>query len=275
MVMGTALWTWASPVWIAIVPALCLYFAFTGGRVDRRLFVYLLGIFVWALAFISPIGVLADGYLFSAHMMQHLLLLLVVPLCLVLSLSERESVRARNWGPFNQLGRRASKPVLSWTAGVGAMWFWHLPWLCSAAALNPTVAVIRDASLILAGVLFWWPIYAPCKSCRLPELNGMVYLFSACLGCTVLGIYLTFAPLSVCPAFANPADRLGILHVLYDAGITPGVDQHLGGLIMWVPPCILYTCAIISLLGRWYSAADAEPACAISGSQTSGATHAI
>jgi cytochrome c oxidase assembly factor CtaG len=88
----------------------------------------------------------------------------------------------------------------------------------------------------------------------------MVYLFSACLGCTLLGIFITFAPLSICPVFASPIDRLGILDALYRVGFTPGIDQHLGGLLMWVPPCFLYVGAIISLLARWYAEAESEPA---------------
>jgi cytochrome c oxidase assembly factor CtaG len=138
------------------------------------------------------------------------------------------------------------------------MWFWHVPTLCSTAAQRPALGIVRDLSLVLAGLAFWWPIYAPCDRYRLDPLRGIAYLFSACLGCTLLGIYITFAPISVCPVFASPVDRIGILSSLYDAGLTPGIDQHIGGLMMWVPPCVLYIGAIISLLCRWYSITESE-----------------
>ncbi len=265
------LWSWMSPVWVLVTILLLLYVRFVRGGSHLQWVACLVGLFVLAMAFVSPIGVLAGGYLFSAHMVQHLLLLLVVPACIVLSLPRETAERWFQKGPVNQLGKWLAVPMLGWTGGVGAMWFWHVPWLCSAATQHTGLGVVRDVSLVAAGLAFWWPIYAPCDRYRLPPLSGMTYLFSACLGCTLLGIYITFAPLSVCPVFANPVDRLGILTSLYSAGFTPGIDQHVGGLIMWVPPCILYTCAIISLLGRWYSSIDAAPTYATGSSTPSGA----
>jgi putative membrane protein len=79
------------------------------------------------------------------------------------------------------------------------------------------------------------------------------------LGCTLLGIYITFTTVSVCPAFVSPVDRLGVMNALHSAGFTPTLDQHLGGLLMWVPPCTLYVSAIISLLCRWYGTMDDPP----------------
>jgi len=255
-VIGPQLWNWTSPIWLAVAVLLIAY-----GVVARRASlhqwaVYLFGLFVLTMAFVSPVGVLADGYLFSAHMVQHLVLLLVIPACIVLSLPKQQAARWFQRPQLDRLGKWLAIPVIGWICGVGAMWFWHVPTLCTAAAQQSELGVVRDLSLVGSGIAFWWPIYAPSDRFRLPALTGMVYLFSACLGCTLLGIYITFAPLSVCPVFANPADGLGILNSLYDAGFTPGVDQHLGGLLMWVPPCTLYTCAIISLLIRWYSSTD-------------------
>lgn len=257
--MNPIFWSWNSPVWLLIAALVVAWLWLVRGQTTGQQLAWLFGLVVLAIAFVSPIGVLADGYLFAAHMVQHLLMLLVVPLCFVLGLPKNQLDRCFRAARWERLGRTLSIPPLGWSCGVGAMWFWHIPALCSAAALYASIGVVRDASLVAAGIAFWWPIYAPSQRFRLPELNGMLYLFSACLGCTVLGIYITFAPLSVCPVFANPVDRLGILNSLYDAGLTPGVDQHLGGLIMWVPPCLLYTCAIISLLGRWYSSFEPAP----------------
>ncbi len=165
-------------------------------------------------------------------------------------------------GPIRQrLAARAygllSIPLVGWICGIGAMWFWHVPSFCSAATESHALGIVRSATFLLAGLAFWWPVYAPIDRLRLRPLNAVVYLFSACLGCTLLGIYITFTTISVCPAFANPADRVGILTMLYQAGLTPAADQQLGGLLMWVPPCSLYVCAIISVLCRWYAEDDA------------------
>src|SRR5262245_45064793 len=86
--------------------------AFRSGRVRHtRYFAAAIVIFVLALA--SPIGVLSRGYSFSAHMLQHLLLVLVIPPLALLSLREQSSAQSRPKWP------------LFWLSGVGAMWLWH------------------------------------------------------------------------------------------------------------------------------------------------------
>ena len=255
---SSALWFWESPVWLVAGLSLVGYSFAVRSSTRGQLAVILFGLLVLVMAFVSPVGVLSDGYLFSAHMVQHLALLLVVPACLLLSLPKQKAAEWFRRPRLDRVGRLLAVASIGWICGVGAMWFWHVPVLCSAATERSSLGVLRDVSLVLAGIAFWWPIYAPVDRYRLHPLSGITYLFSACLGCTLLGVYITFAPLSVCPAFASPVDRIGIVNTLYNAGLTPEVDQHLGGLMMWVPPCILYIGSIISLLCRWYSTADGE-----------------
>lgn len=252
------LWSWASPVWLVVAVLVAVYLRVARGHTRGQLAVFLLGMWLLAMAFVSPVGVLSDGYLFSAHMVQHLILLLAVPACVLLSLPQQSAAAWFRRPGFDRVGRLLAVAWLGWICGVGAMWFWHVPTLCSAATQRTSLGIVRDVSLVLAGIAFWWPIYAPCERYRLYPLSGIVYLFSACLGCTLLGVYITFSPISVCPAFADPVDRLGILNSLYDVGFTPEVDQRVGGLMMWVPPCMLYVGAIISLLSRWYSMTSEE-----------------
>src|ERR1700691_5156896 len=99
-----------------------------------RLLVAALGLFFLTLA--SPMDALADGYLFSAHMLQHLLLLLIVPPLILLSLPA-----ATTPGPFQNvrwklLARIVRHPAATWCLGVGGMWLWHAPTLCNAAVTN-------------------------------------------------------------------------------------------------------------------------------------------
>jgi cytochrome c oxidase assembly factor CtaG len=95
---------------------------------------------------------------------------------------------------------------------------------------------------------------APSWSGRIAPLHGVVYLFASCAACTVLGIILTFAPVTVCAAYLHPVDRLGITPMIEGTwGMTPPRDQQAGGLIMWVPMCLVYLCAIFGQLARWYA----------------------
>jgi len=255
-----SLWNLTSPVWLLVLPLAA------AGIVGRKRLAgangwwLAIALTVLTLAFVSPIGVLADGYLFSAHMVQHLLLLLIVPLGLMLFLP-REPVEAiLNRPQMSHVNALLATPLVGWVAGLGAMWFWHVPSLCSAATQSDWLSIVRSSTFLASGLAFWWPIYSPLNRFRLDPLLAVIYLFSACAGCTLLGIYITFTPVSVCPAFANPVDRVGILTGLYQAGFTPMVDQQLGGLLMWVPPCSLYICAIVSVLCRWYAMEDRSTA---------------
>lgn len=202
------------------------------------------------LALCSPLDRLASGVLFSAHMIQHLLLLLIVPGLLVLSLPADSGITdgARWWA------RRAS-PAMGWAAGVGAMWFWHVPELCDAAAGSASVHLVQTLSLLALGTLFWWPLFTPRAGDRLLPGWSVLYLFTACLACTALGILLTLTPVEVCPIFRAPlaagAQRWAFLRT--EIGLER--DRQIGGLLMWVPMCFVYMSAIIFELARWHRGA--------------------
>jgi cytochrome c oxidase assembly factor CtaG len=210
-----------------------------------------IGLFFLTLA--SPLNALAVDDLFSAHMLQHLLLLLVVPLLLVLALPE-----TREGDPDVRPSRFRLPPLVAWLAGLSAMWVWHVPVLCDAATRNSAVRSLQIASLLVLGALFWWPLFGPRRQRRLAPLTAVVYLFGACLGCSLLGILITFAPLGeVCSSYLAPPDSLGLLPLIRrDWGFTPKVDQQVGGLLMWVPGCGLYLGGVIVMLARWYRAAE-------------------
>ncbi len=241
-----------------LVIALCVVVLVIYGwriRFSARSGFLIAGLVLSALVLVSPVDALANGYLFSAHMLQHLVLLLVVPPLILLSLGGSSVVK--------RLAGRAISPMAiltCWLAGLGAMWIWHVPSLCSAATQSPAIHRVQYVSLLAMGTMFWWPILAPRREQRISPFAGIAYLFSACLGCTVLGIILTFAPLGACPAYLSPSDRLGILALIRDGwGFTPEKDQQLGGLLMWVPACMVYLAGIISQLVRWYGESAEEP----------------
>jgi cytochrome c oxidase assembly factor CtaG len=183
-------------------------------------------------------------------MVQHILFVLIVPVLVLLSLPGSFSL-PRSLRAFTH-------PFVGWIAGVGAMWLWHAPALCNAATTLKAVYVIQTISLLLMGSLFWWQVLAPRDGERLLPAAGIVYLFTACFACSLLGIILTFAPASICPAYQQPIDRLGILHAVRQWGLTNERDQQIGGLLMWVPMCFIYLVAILAQLVRWQSEPQPE-----------------
>ena len=238
---------------VAAVAAYALAFR---GRVRARAGYFAGAIGVFALALVSPIGVLARGYLFSAHMLQHLLLVLIVPPLVLLSLPSEGAPRLRVLSPTPSPSTRLTAAP-QWLLGVGAMWLWHAPTLCDAASRSLAVNRLQTLSLIGMGAAFWWPIFAPRAKRRLAPLAAMLYLFTACIACTILGVLVTFSPVEVCSVYAHPVDRLGALSLLRGGwGLTPKADQEIGGLMMWVPACIGYAVGILAMLGRYYGEDD-------------------
>jgi putative membrane protein len=237
----TSLWQ-LDPVGLAVIAAfVAAGIATRVDRAPRRAIPLSLAIVLLAVALLSPVGRLADGYLFSAHMLQHLLLVLAVPPLALLGLGGREGPRK---------GPRAAW-ALCWGLGVGAMWLWHAPTLCNAASTSASVHRLQEASLLAMGTAFWWPLLAPRVGARLSPLGGMAYLFTACTACTLLGVLITFAPVEVCSVFLHPADSLGVLPLIRQGwGLTPERDQRIGGLLMWVPACLVYGAGILGQLGR-------------------------
>jgi cytochrome c oxidase assembly factor CtaG len=201
------------------------------------------------VALMSPVAALARGTLFSAHMLQHMLLALVVPPLVLMAVP---------LGPVSRSGSPPTPPspwawAAQWAAGVGAMWIWHVPSLCNAAATSDAVRAVQSASLLAMGAAFWWPIVGPRPEHRLSELGAVAYLAAACGACTVLGVTIAFSPVEVCSAYGHSVDPLGALPLVRGWGLTSSVDQQLGGLLMWVPGCTVYAGAILALVARFYS----------------------
>jgi putative membrane protein len=247
----TSAWAW-NPAVLVLSPIVLVAYVWAFG-LNRRIWYMVAGLGVFVVTLMSPLNALAAGYLFSAHMLQHILLLLIVPALLLMSLPRWVSLGPRSWLLAN--------PFLAWVAGVSAMWFWHARPLCNAAVSSQLVNALQIFSLLVLGAIFWRQILAPREDERMSPPGAVLYLFSACVACSVLGILITFAPVSVCPIYAQPpADRLGILNLIQaNWGFTPEKDQQVGGLLMWVPMCLVYLSAIIAQLARWFAQPVASP----------------
>ncbi|MEY2492275.1 MAG: hypothetical protein QOH24_1226, partial [Verrucomicrobiota bacterium] len=160
----TTAWRWNSTLLIFCALVLAGYFVAFRRRGRPAYLGAALVIFL--LALISPVNALAEGYLFSAHMVQHILLVLIVPALLLLSLPRSFSV-PRPLAPLTH-------PFIGWIAGVGAMWLWHAPALCNAATTSRGVFAIQTISLLLMGTVFWWQVLAPRDAERLRPAAGII-----------------------------------------------------------------------------------------------------
>ncbi len=211
------------------------------------------------LALVSPLDALSDHYLFSAHMLQHLILILIVPPLLITGQSEKFVRSVLAIPALARIERVLTRPALAWTLAAGALWLWHWPVLYDAALGDENVHIVEHLCFLVTATIFWWPIFAPVASARMESTHAIIYLATAAVSNSLLAILLTFAKPGLYPAYVHPADPLGIIAMLRDGcGITPTVDQQLGGLLMWVPGGLIYLGAIMFVMARWYSKPEAR-----------------
>jgi putative membrane protein len=209
------------------------------------------GLGVLFIALVSPLDQLGTA-LFSAHMVQHLLLVLVAAPLLVLGaptigmvwafpLGTRRAVAGwwhrTRW--VRRLWRTISHPLTVWITHTTAMWAWHLPGPYQAALRSDAVHALEHASFFVTALLFWWVLARPDYRRRLSFGADLVFLFTAAMQSGVLGALITFARQPWYPIHAEPASWWGL---------TTLEDQQLAGLIMWVPASVAYLGAATAVL---------------------------
>ncbi|MEJ2083847.1 MAG: cytochrome c oxidase assembly protein [Acidobacteriota bacterium] len=143
-----------------------LHLVVSKGRPLHSVTLFLLGDLTLLFALISPLDELGDTYLFSAHMIQHLLLVLLVPPLLIAGLPRtplRSLLRRRN---FRRLESVLSKPLVAWILGIGTLWIWHLPVLYDLTLANEQIHIFEHLTFLVTGTIFWWPIFTPLKDYR-------------------------------------------------------------------------------------------------------------
>jgi putative membrane protein len=221
-------------------------------RLTRGSISFFSGILLLGLTIFSPINFLGHAYLFSIHMVQHILLLLIIP-PLLLGGMNPDFLDKIVIKPVLQLPARfILNPVVTWLAGVGSMWIWHIPFLFRSMKNIPVLSGLHMLTLLAAGAIFAWPVFSPTSRYHLQPLQSVLYLFTACVGCTVLGIFITFAPADMYTSFFRGSDPVILNLIRNQWGLTAGADQQAGGLIMWVPACFIYITDILITLSRWY-----------------------
>lgn len=233
------------------------YAAIARFRLPRSAGFYYAGLIVMFLALVSPLDTLADDYLFSMHMFQHLLLSQVVPPLLLLGIPLSWWEWVLRWRGLRATEQFLRHPLVAWTCGIAALWLWHWPRLFDAALQNEGLHAFQHLCFMVTGTVFWYPVITPVPGHRMTTFTSVFYLFTACTFSSLLGIFITFCSFEIYPFYLHPADELGILPQLRSM-ISVHDDQQLGGLLMWFPCCLIYAAAILLRLGSWYGQSPDE-----------------
>ena len=227
-----------------------------GRAVRLREAAYFLGGWIaLALALASPLDA-AGAHSFSAHMVQHELLMIVAAPLLVRGrpLGVWAWSMPRAWlrpfgggfrtGPAGALWHGLTRPLHAWLLHFASLWLWHVPFLFQAALLHPGVHALQHASFLFPALLFWWAVLDESAPARSPGA-AIAYLFTTMLHTSALGALFAMSQRIWYPAY-------GLSPTLY--GLSPLEDQQLGGLIMWVPGGLAYVIAGLVLCAGWLRA---------------------
>jgi cytochrome c oxidase assembly factor CtaG len=209
-----------------------------------RLIAFQAGLLTLFLALASPLHPLAERLL-QFHMIQHLLLMMVVPPLLLLGApilplmrGLPRSVLQHGLGPFfastglQRLGRFLTHPLVCLLAFTVSTVAWHLPALYELALGSEFWHGVQHVCFLGTGLLFWWPVVQPWPSrLRWPRWTMIPYLLFADIQNTALSAFLIFSERVLYPTYAA-VPRLW--------GITALDDQAAAGAIMWVPGSVIF-----------------------------------
>jgi len=237
-------WDWHPSVVIGLALLGGLY-VYLGGLAAprRRVTAFGASLVVLGVALNGPLHNLSDGYLFSAHMVQHLALTLVFPPLLLYG-TPAWVVRPL-LGPAWVLrsARRATRPLAAGALFSAPITLWHVPQFYESALEHHPLHIVQHLVFIATAVIMWWPILSP-----VPELprasypSQLISLFALRLPMSLAGALITLSEQVLYPFYAG-APRVW--------GLAPLADQQLGGLLMWVVGTIYLWVAASVVWFRW------------------------
>lgn len=217
------------------------------------------GMFALAVALVSPLHPWGN-VLFSAHMAQHEILMLVAAPLLVLgkplvafltALPPDMARRASGWSKaawWQAAWGLISNPFAAWLIHALVLWAWHIPVLFQATLESEVVHALQHASFLGSALLFWWAVVHGRRK-AVGYGAAVLYMFTTAVHSGLLGALLTFAPNVWYAAYRDTTASWGL---------TALEDQQLGGLIMWVPACVVYIVAGRALFAGWLRSSEEQ-----------------
>jgi putative membrane protein len=255
-------WTFEPITVVLLVAASALYVvgvrslwarAGRGGGISRwQAAAYCGAIVTIALALVSPLAWLSE-VLFSAHMTQHEILMLVSAPLLVISQpvvaylwafppGRRARVAGAFRGPvLTPAWRMLSGPLAVFLVHAIALWVWHIPSLYEAALESEAVHALEHLCFLLTAGLFWWGMVHG-RYGRSGYGVAVLYVFLTGMHSTLLGALMTLSGQVWYPTYLTTAR---------DWRIDAFADQQLAGLIMWVPSGVVFIVLGLALLSAW------------------------
>lgn len=211
------------------------------------------------VAFVSPIDALSE-VLFSVHMVQHMILILIVAPLLVMSDFHLAFLwalpgawvkvlipRLNQNQTLSKAWKVLSNPVFAWLSFSVALWAWHAPAFYEAALNNKVFHIFEHAVFLTTALLFWWVLLKPIGQKYLHYGMAIPYLFTTVLQSGILGALMSFTSRPWYPTYTT---------LVTPWGLTPLQDQQIAGLTMWIPVGMVFSLLTIGYLAAWLHALE-------------------
>lgn len=219
----------------------------TGSRpaTAKQIALFYSGIVLLWLSSDWPLHDLAEDYLFSAHMVQHLIFMMVVPPLLLLGTPKWLLRTLIGRGRLFSIARWVTRPVPALIFFNVMVAFIHWPTIVELQVSSEVGHGLIHALVLGASAIMWWPVVAPLPEMgQLSEPAKMFYLFVTSLLPTIPASFLTFAT--------------GVFYPHYETvprlwGLSAQTDQMISGLIMKIGGGLLLWSIITVLFFRWHA----------------------
>jgi putative membrane protein len=222
-----------------------------------RVVAFWCGLATLLIALASPLDT-ATATIFSAHMVQHIMLISVGPPLILLGnpMTVIMNGLPRPWRrPIAQLEHRVpglapalrilTAPIVAFVVHVSTLWIWHFPPFYDAAVRHESLHLVEHATFVMTAFLYWWKIIPATRvSTRtVSPAVGILSVFAMGMQGAVLGTILTFSGSVLYPVYSGRSELWGISTIS---------DQRLAGLIMWIPAGSVYVGVAMLLLALWF-----------------------
>ena len=198
----------------------------------------------------GPLHDLSDTYLFSAHMVQHLLLTMVVVPLLLLGTPGWMLRPALRSPAVARVARVLTRAGIAYALFNVTMLAWHLPPLYNLAMAHHGMHIVQHLFFLVTATLVWWPLLSPLPELpRLSHAMRLLYVVLLMIPMNVIGLTITYADEVLYPAY-EAAPRI--------LPLSPADDQLVGGLIMWIPGTFILIGVATVMFFRWAKVEEAR-----------------
>jgi len=193
---------------------------------------FIAGVLLLWLASDWPVHDIAEEYLYSMHMFQHMVLSYFMPPLILLAIPKWMFDAVLGADRVRKTFNWLAKPVIAGVLFNAIVMITHIPQIVNRSVSNAPLHYSMHVLLIVTALLVWIPICGPDRKLHLQSGGKMIYLFLMSVVPTVPAAWLTFAEGAVYKHY-DTAVRVWGLSVTTDQQIAGAIMKTGGAIFLW------------------------------------------